>query len=118
MAMGKKPAAQQVSPMWVHTGDLPASSRPGDGSHPVGVADKGYHSDKTLMALDGIGVRTYVSEPERGRRCWQDKRTGETPPGDCHMSGRRHAPPSQQPHYTDPGAPHRLFLNWILSQLH
>ena len=26
MAMGKKPAARQVSPMWVHTGDLPASS--------------------------------------------------------------------------------------------
>ena len=44
------------------------------------VADKGYHSDKTLVALDEIGVRSYVSEPERGRRCWQDKRTGETPP--------------------------------------
>ena len=37
------------------------------------VADKGYHSDKTLVALDEIGVRSYVSEPERGRRCWQDK---------------------------------------------
>ena len=24
-------------------------------------------------------VRSYVSEPERGRRCWQDKKTGETP---------------------------------------
>ena len=44
------------------------------------VADKGYHSDKTLVALDEIGIRSYVSEPERGRRCWQDKRTGETPP--------------------------------------
>ena len=31
------------------------------------------------MALDEIGVRSYVSEPERGRRCWQDKKTGETP---------------------------------------
>ena len=28
MAMGKTPAARQVSPMWVHTGDLPASSGP------------------------------------------------------------------------------------------
>ena len=43
------------------------------------VADKGYHSDATLVALDEIGVRSYVSEPERGRRCWQDKKTGETP---------------------------------------
>ena len=42
------------------------------------VADKGYHSDATLVALDEIGVRS-VSEPERGRRCWQDKKTGETP---------------------------------------
>ena len=24
---------------------------------------------------------SYVSEPERGRRCWQDKKTGETPVG-------------------------------------
>ena len=37
------------------------------------VADKGYHSDATLVALDEIGVRSYVSEPERGRRCWQDR---------------------------------------------
>ena len=44
------------------------------------VADKGYHSDETLVALDEIGVRSHVSEPERGRRCWQDKKTGETPP--------------------------------------
>ena len=44
------------------------------------VADKGYHSDETLVALDELGVRSYVSEPERGQRCWQDKKTGETPP--------------------------------------
>ena len=47
------------------------------------VADKGYHSDATLVALDEIGVRSYVSEPERGRRCWQDKKTGETPGGEA-----------------------------------
>ena len=44
------------------------------------VADKGYHSDATLVALGAVGVRSHVSEPERGRRCWQDKKTGETPP--------------------------------------
>ena len=32
------------------------------------VADKGYHSDGTLVALKEIGVRSHVSEPERGRR--------------------------------------------------
>ena len=44
------------------------------------VADKGYHSDATLVALDAVGVRSHVSEPDRGRRCWQDKKTGEKPP--------------------------------------
>ena len=44
------------------------------------VADKGYHSDETLVALGEVGVRSHVSEPERGRRRWQDKKTGETPP--------------------------------------
>lgn len=37
------------------------------------VLDKGYHSNGTLMLLDFIGVRAYVSEPDRGRRDW----TGE-----------------------------------------
>ncbi len=44
------------------------------------VADKGYHSDATLVGLGEVRVRSHVSEPERGRRCWQDKRTGEKPP--------------------------------------
>ena len=44
------------------------------------VADKGYHSDEMLVGLGAVGVRSHVSEPERGRRCWQDKKTGETPP--------------------------------------
>ena len=55
-----------------------AAEPDGEGVEEV-VADKGYHSDKTLVALGEIGVRSYLSEPERGRRCWQDKRTGETP---------------------------------------
>ena len=44
------------------------------------VADKGYHSDEMLVGLREVGVRSHVSEPERGRRRWQDKKTGETPP--------------------------------------
>ena len=44
------------------------------------VADKGYHSDETLVALAAVGVRSYISEPDRGPRCWQDKKTGATTP--------------------------------------
>jgi len=35
------------------------------------VADKGYHSNDSLTGLKGI--RTYVSEPNRGRRHWEGK---------------------------------------------
>src|SRR5947199_347240 len=34
------------------------------------VADKGYHSNQTLIDLDAIAVRSYIAEPERGRRDW------------------------------------------------
>ena len=50
----------------------------GEGVEEV-VADKGYHSDATLTALDDLEVRSYIAEPERGRRRWQDRKTGETP---------------------------------------
>ena len=46
----------------------------GEGVEEV-VADKGYHSDATLVALDDLGVRSYIAEPARGRRVWQDKKT-------------------------------------------
>ena len=35
------------------------------------VGDKGYHSNETLVALAALGIRSYVSEPDRGRRCWR-----------------------------------------------
>ena len=35
------------------------------------VADKGYHSNAVLTDLATRGVRTYISEPDRGRRCWR-----------------------------------------------
>ena len=37
------------------------------------VADKGYHGNDTLVALAEEEYRTYISEPERGRRKWEDK---------------------------------------------
>jgi transposase len=35
------------------------------------VADKGYHSNHTLTKLREWDVRSYISEPQRGRRRWQ-----------------------------------------------
>jgi transposase len=35
------------------------------------VADKGYHSNQTLIDLHAVGVRSYFSEPDRGRRRWR-----------------------------------------------
>jgi len=37
------------------------------------VADKGYHSGEVLKQLHGQDVRSYIAEPERGRRNWQGK---------------------------------------------
>jgi transposase len=36
------------------------------------VADKGYHSNQELVGLEAVGVRSYISEPDRGRRNWKD----------------------------------------------
>jgi transposase len=35
------------------------------------VADKGYHSNQELVDLEAVGVRPYISEPDRGRRNWK-----------------------------------------------
>jgi transposase len=37
------------------------------------VADKGYHSGEVLKQLHRQGVRSYIPEPDRGRRHWQGK---------------------------------------------
>ena len=37
------------------------------------VADKGYHSGKTVMALGQVEARSYIPEPKRGRRQWEGK---------------------------------------------
>jgi len=37
------------------------------------VADKGYHSNATMEMVAECGLRSYVSEPERGRRRWQGR---------------------------------------------
>ena len=43
------------------------------------VADKGYHSNKTMTEVEGRGLRSYVSEPNRGRRNWKRNRNAQKP---------------------------------------
>ncbi len=52
------------------TEQVEAVLRAGGGVAEV-VADKGYHSNETMVALADLGLRSYVSEPDRGRRRWR-----------------------------------------------
>ena len=37
------------------------------------VGDKGYHSNEVLVNLSASGIRSCISEPDRGRRRWKSK---------------------------------------------
>ncbi len=37
------------------------------------VTDKGYHSSTVVTGLEEMDIRTYISEPERGRQKWKGK---------------------------------------------
>jgi len=37
------------------------------------VADKGYHSNDSLLGFEAMGLRPQISEPNRGRRRWKGK---------------------------------------------
>jgi len=37
------------------------------------IADKGYHSGAVLQDLHAVGCRSYIPEPDRGRRNWKGK---------------------------------------------
>jgi transposase len=37
------------------------------------VADKGYHSGEVLLKVEAADCRSYIPEPERGRRHWEGK---------------------------------------------
>jgi transposase len=37
------------------------------------VGDKGYHSRTTVHDLETLGIRTYISEPDRGPQSWTDQ---------------------------------------------
>jgi transposase len=48
------------------------------------IADKGYHRNQTMIDLDAVGIRTYIAEPDRGRRDWS-----ETPEAQAPVYGNR-----------------------------
>ena len=37
------------------------------------VADKGYHCNETMELMEDFGLRSYISEPDRGQRRWKNK---------------------------------------------
>lgn len=43
------------------------------------VADKGYHSNQTMVDLAAVGVRSYIAEPDRGRRDWSNTPEAQAP---------------------------------------
>jgi transposase len=43
------------------------------------IADKGYHSNRIMVELDAIGIRSYVAEPDRGRRDWSEEPEAQAP---------------------------------------
>ena len=43
------------------------------------IADKGYHSNQTMIELEAVGLRSYVAEPDRGRRDWSKEPQAQTP---------------------------------------
>jgi transposase len=61
-------AFDQVSEAIESTGDQPLSEKLFEEI----VTDKGYHGNECLRELqEDLGLRTYVSEPQRGRRHWE-----------------------------------------------
>jgi transposase len=43
------------------------------------IADKGYHSNQSMVDLDAVRIRSYVAEPARGRRDWSKEPAAQAP---------------------------------------
>jgi len=43
------------------------------------IADKGYHSNQIMIELAAVGLRSYVAEPDRGRRDWSQEPQAQIP---------------------------------------
>jgi transposase len=43
------------------------------------IADKGYHSNQTMVDLDAVRIRSYIAEPDRGPRDWSEAPEAQAP---------------------------------------
>src|SRR5712672_2325763 len=43
------------------------------------IADKGYHSNQSMVDLDAVDIRSYIAEPDRGRRDWSKQPEAQAP---------------------------------------
>ena len=58
-----------------------AAQAEGDDPQPLEelIADKGYHSNRIMVELAALGVRSYVAEPARGPRDWSKAPDAQAP---------------------------------------
>lgn len=68
---------QTVEETYQNLNAVKEDERVADRVHPnpveEAVADKGYHSNETMTDFVELGIRSYVSETDRGRRDWEGK---------------------------------------------
>jgi transposase len=50
------------------------------------IGDKGYHSNQSMVDLEAVGIRSYIAEPDRGRRDWSEEPDAQAP---VHRNRRR-----------------------------
>ena len=43
------------------------------------IGDKGYHSNQSMVDLEAVGIRSYIAEPDRGRRDWSKEPEAQGP---------------------------------------
>src|SRR6266849_5185355 len=43
------------------------------------IGDKGYHSNESLVTLEAAAIRSYIAEPDRGRRDWSKEPEAQVP---------------------------------------
>jgi transposase len=43
------------------------------------IGDKGYHSNQSMVDLEAVGIRSYIAEPDRGRRDWSNEPEAQAP---------------------------------------
>jgi transposase len=85
LAVSIQPADQGDTTTWRQTIEetyqnlnaVKEDERVADRVHPdsvkEAVADKGYHSNETMTDFAELEIRSYVSEPDRPKRDWEDK---------------------------------------------